>query len=140
MITTKQRAYLRSLANGIDTIMQIGKGGVNENMLIQMENALEARELIKCRTLDNCEYTSREAADGIASALDCEVIQVIGSRFVLFKVSQKHRKYDYINMEMIENKPEVKKTVVKPGYKIIKGAKPEGNLQNRIKPQGGKKY
>lgn len=138
-MTGKQRAWLRSQATSLDTIFQIGKGGVNENMLIQMENALEARELIKCRTLDNCEYTSREAADGIAAALECEVIQVIGSRFVLFKLSENHRKYDYINMEIIEKKPEVKKTIVKPGYKIIKGSKPANKFQSKSKPQGGKK-
>lgn len=132
-MTGKQRAWLRSQATSLDTIFQIGKGGVNENMLIQMENALEARELIKCRTLDNCEYTAREAADGISAALECEVIQVIGSKFVLFKVSQNHRKYDYVNMQLIEKKPETKKVIVKPGYKILRGDK-----KSSPKPYGNK--
>ena len=66
MLNSKQRAYLRSLAVHIDTIFQIGKGGINDNMTEQISNALEARELIKLRVLDNSEYSSREAAEEIA--------------------------------------------------------------------------
>ncbi|MHC1694768.1 MAG: ribosome assembly RNA-binding protein YhbY [Eubacteriales bacterium] len=92
MITSKQRAYLRSLANPIDTIFQIGKGGVNINMIMQICDALEARELIKLRVLENSEYTAREAAQEIAERTDSEVVQVIGTRFVLYKQSRENKK------------------------------------------------
>ena len=95
-MTSKQRAYLRSLASTIDTIFQIGKGGISEEMCRQIENALDARELIKLRVLDNAEYGPREAAEEIAAATGSEVVTVIGTKFVLFRVSsrEKNRKID----------------------------------------------
>ena len=78
MITSKQRAYLRSLANSEPTIMQIGKGGIGENLIKTISDALEARELIKLSVLENCGYTAREAADELAEALGAEVAGVIG--------------------------------------------------------------
>ena len=68
MLTSKQRARLRSLANDMDTIMQVGKDGVNENMIKTVSDALEARELIKMRALENSGMTSREAAEELAEA------------------------------------------------------------------------
>ena len=93
-MTSKQRAYLRSLATQMDPIFQIGKGGVSEEMLRQIDNALEARELIKLRCLDTCEYSAREAGEGIAAAVDAVMVTAIGSRFVLYKESKKHKKID----------------------------------------------
>lgn len=103
-LSSKQRAWLRSQAQTLDTIFQVGKGGVNENMLKQIEDALEVRELIKCKTLDNCEYSTKEAGEGIAAAVDAELVQVIGSKFVLFKVSSTpaNRKYNVSDMKLIE--------------------------------------
>ena len=66
-MTSKQRAYLKKLAANIDTIFQVGKGDISENMVIQISNALEARELIKLRVLDNSLYSAREAAEEIRS-------------------------------------------------------------------------
>lgn len=95
-MTSKQRAYLRSLASTQDTIFQIGKGGISEEMLRQISNALEARELIKLRVLDNAEYGPGEAANEIAEALSADVVTVIGTKFVLFRPSskEKNRKID----------------------------------------------
>ncbi len=95
-MTSKQRAYLRSMASQIDTIFQIGKGGISEEMCNQISNALDARELIKLRVLDNAEYLPREAAEEIAEAVGAEVVTVIGTKFVLFRVSskEKNRKID----------------------------------------------
>lgn len=95
-MTSKQRAYLRSMASQIDTIFQIGKGGISEEMCSQISNALDARELIKLRVLDNAEYLPREAAEEIAEAVGAEVVTVIGTKFVLFRVSskEKNRKID----------------------------------------------
>lgn len=85
MLTSKQRAALRSIAANYDTIFQIGKGGVTEAMCAQIGEALRKRELIKLRVLDNSGYTAREAADQIADFLDADVVKVIGSKFVLFR-------------------------------------------------------
>ncbi|MGN1095874.1 MAG: ribosome assembly RNA-binding protein YhbY [Eubacteriales bacterium] len=94
MLTSKQRAYLRGRANDYETIFQVGKGGITENMLEQIDNALEARELIKLRTLENSDLFAREAAEIIAEKLGAYVVSVIGSRFVLYKESKKHKKID----------------------------------------------
>ena len=89
MLTSKQRAYLRGFASSYNTIFQIGKGGITETMCKDIGEALRKRELIKLRVLENSGYTAREAADEIAVATDSEVVQVIGSKFVLFKRNTK---------------------------------------------------
>ncbi len=94
MITSKQRAYLRSLSQNLDTIFQIGKGGITEEICNQIYNALEARELIKARVLDNSGYTAKEAAAIIAEVIECEVISCVGSRFVLYKESTKKKRIE----------------------------------------------
>ena len=94
MLTSKQRAQLRGLAATEDTIVHIGKGGITENMTEQIGNALEARELIKLRVLDNSEYGAREAAEIIAEKVGADVVSVVGSRFVLYRESEKHKKID----------------------------------------------
>ncbi len=94
MLTSKQRAYLRSLAANLDTIFQIGKGGISDETCTQIANALEARELIKARVLDNSGYTAREAADIIAEAISCDVVQCVGTKFVLYKESVKKKRIE----------------------------------------------
>ena len=85
-LTSKQRAQLRGLANGLETILQIGKDGIGENLIKQANDALEARELIKGRVLDNnLEYDARRAAEELAKATRSEVVQVIGTKFVLYR-------------------------------------------------------
>lgn len=91
MITSKQRAQLRALANSIDTIFQVGKQGVNEQLIKQVDDALEARELIKLRVLETSPQNVREVADSIANEVSCDVVQVIGSRFVLYRESREHK-------------------------------------------------
>ncbi len=92
MITSKQRAHLRALSQDLDTIFQIGKGGITEEICRQLANALEARELIKARVLDNSGYTAKEAANKIAEVIECEVVSCVGTRFVLYKESTKNSK------------------------------------------------
>ena len=92
MITSKQRAYLRSLSTELDTIFQIGKGGISEETCTQIANALEARELIKARVLDNSGYTAKEAAVEISESIGCEVVSCVGSKFVLYKESEKKKR------------------------------------------------
>ena len=89
-LTSKQRSQLRGMANALAPIVHIGKDGIGENLIKQTDDALEARELIKCRVLENSMLTAREAADALAQATRSEVVQVIGTRFVLYR--QTHRK------------------------------------------------
>ncbi len=85
MLTSKQRAFLRSLANDIDTIVMVGKGNMSDQIIKQADDALTAREIIKGRVLETSELSSREAAEIIAAQTGSEVVQVIGSKFVLFR-------------------------------------------------------
>lgn len=94
MITSKQRSYLRSLANTMEPIFQLGKGGIEESFLKQIEDALEARELIKVHVLNNSGLEPREASDYICRELSCEGIQTIGSKIVIYKRSQKKPKIE----------------------------------------------
>ena len=94
MITSKQRAYLRSLAADIPTIMQVGKCGVSENLIKTVSDALEARELVKLSVLDNSDETPRTAAEALAEAVDAEVVSVIGKKFVLYRESVKDKRIE----------------------------------------------
>ena len=94
MLNSKQRAYLRSLASNLDTIFQIGKAGITEETCTQIFNALEARELIKARVLDNSGYTAKEAAEEIADAVGCDVVACVGTKFVLYKESTKKKRLE----------------------------------------------
>ncbi len=91
-MTSKQRAYLKKIASSISPIFQVGKNEISQNMISQLNNALEARELIKLHVLDNSEYSAREAADIISNKTASEVVCVIGNKFVLFKRSEKSPK------------------------------------------------
>lgn len=94
MITSKERAYLRGLANNMSPIFQIGKNGVEESFLNQLEEALEARELIKIKVLENSGLSAREASDKICESINCEGIQAIGSKIVLYKESKNKKKIE----------------------------------------------
>lgn len=94
MITSKQRAYLRGLANGIPTIMQIGKGGIGENLIKTVSDALEARELIKLGVLENSMETPREVADALSEATGSDVVGVIGRKIILYRESLNHKKIE----------------------------------------------
>lgn len=89
MITSKQRAYLRGLANDIPAIMQIGKGGLTDNLIRTCSDALEARELIKLSVLENCGETPRAVADSLADALGADVVAVTGKKAVFYRRSSK---------------------------------------------------
>lgn len=88
-LTSKQRSQLRALAAAEDTIVQVGKGGVTENVIASVSAALKARELIKGRVLENSMLTAREACDTLCEACKAEAVQVIGTKFVLYKRNEK---------------------------------------------------
>jgi len=96
MLTSKQRAQLRGMAATADTILHIGKDGITANVVTEMENALRARELVKGRVLENSMLTAREACDALSAACRAEQVQVIGSKFVLYKRNGKEPKIELI--------------------------------------------
>ena len=87
MITTKQRAFLRGLGNALEPVMQIGKESITDNVLNGVYLLLEARELVKVKVLKNCDMDAKEIANLLAQKLEAEVVQVIGSIFILYKKS-----------------------------------------------------
>ena len=89
MLDNKQKKYLKSLANGLNAIFQVGKDGVSKNQIIGIKDALEAHELVKISILKTCLSPVREVALDIASATRAEIIQVIGRTIVLYKESKK---------------------------------------------------
>ena len=88
-LTSKQRSQLRALAAAEDTIVQVGKGGITENLIASVSAALKARELVKGRVLENSMLSAREACDALCEACGAEAVQVIGTRFVLYKRREK---------------------------------------------------
>ena len=87
-MTGKQRAFLRAQANGLRSIIQIGKQDIGENLIAQVDGALETRELIKLHVLETSMLSAREAAAELSEATGSEVVQVIGTRFVLYRESK----------------------------------------------------
>ena len=101
-LTSKQRAQLRGLANELQPIVHIGKDGIGENLIKQADDALEARELIKCKVLENSMLTAREACDELSKATRSEQVQVIGTKFVLYR---QHYDSTKRKIELIKDKP-----------------------------------
>lgn len=92
MLTSKQRAYLRGLANSLDPIVIVGKDGVTDNVVIQVRDALRARELIKGKVLESALLTAREVSDALCRRCGADAVQCIGSRFVLYRKNEKEPK------------------------------------------------
>ena len=93
MLTSKQRAILRSKANTLDPVFQIGKGEINEPMVQSTLDCLAARELIKLKVLENSPYTAKEAAALLAEKTGADCVQVIGSKFVLYLQKEKESQF-----------------------------------------------
>lgn len=104
-LTSKQRAQLRGLANSIDTILHIGKDGLGDNLIAQADAALEARELVKGKVLENSLLSAREGAEALAKATRSEVVQVIGTKFVLYRPSHNKEKKDKIELVKPAKRP-----------------------------------
>lgn len=92
MLTSKDRAALRKIANSLDTILQVGKGGIGEQVIKQADDALEAREIIKGKVLENAPAFAREVAEELAATTNSDVVQVIGTKFVLYRKNKKNPK------------------------------------------------
>lgn len=91
MISSKQRAFLRKEANGLEPIFQIGKGGITDELVNQLRNAIEARELIKVHILETAMLDTKAALGDIAVRLSAEPVQAIGSKIVLYKRAEKEK-------------------------------------------------
>lgn len=91
-MTSKERAYLRGLANTLDSIFQVGKGGISDVLLKQLSNALDARELIKISVLETAPGNAKELAEEIAKGTGSIVVQTIGNKITLFKQKKKDSK------------------------------------------------
>mgnify|MGYP006302997075 CR=1 FL=1 len=97
MLSGKQRSFLRGKANSMDPLFQIGKDGISENVITQVDDALEARELIKLRVLNNSLYTAKEAANELVEACNAEFIQAIGNVLVLYRRNDDNPRYNLPN-------------------------------------------
>ena len=89
MLSSKERAYLRKLANGLPAIFRVGKGGITPEFTKSVDEALEARELVKINVLDNCGLDVKEIAETVSARTKSDVVQVIGNRIVFYRRSKK---------------------------------------------------
>ena len=94
MITTKQRAYLRKLAQTLDPIFQVGKNGVTDTLIQDLENALEARELIKITLLNTIPYDKETISREIEEKTASQIVQIVGNKLTLYKQSTKNPKIE----------------------------------------------
>ena len=91
-MTSKQRAYIRGLANTIDAIFQVGKNGISDNLVTQLSDALEAREIIKINVLENSDFNVKELGILLADKTNSELIQTVGNKITLFRQKKKNSK------------------------------------------------
>ena len=131
MLTSKQRAQLKALAADADTILIIGKGGITENVIVQTDTALRARELVKGRVLESALLTPREVGEQLCEECHAELVHVIGSKFVLFR-----RNLDEPKIALVRNNPKNAKAktvkAVKPAQKV-KAAKAAARKEQSAK-------
>ena len=92
MITTKQRAFLRAQSNGLEAILQVGKNGINDNLIKQVNDALEARELIKITVLNTAPLEPREVCDALCTACGAQPVSTVGWKIVLYRESTENKK------------------------------------------------
>ena len=113
MLKGKQRAYLRSIANTLDPITQIGKDGVSESFLEQLDGMLRTREIVKVTILDTAGLDTKEAANAVCEALRAEFVQAIGSKFTLYKKNMEEPKIVFPGHEQAKAKVKVENTTKK---------------------------
>lgn len=94
MLSGKQKKYLRKQSNRIKPILQVGKGGINHNLIVQVKDALEAREIIKISILQNNADDKNEVAEEISAKADAEIVQIIGSTIILYKESSENKEIE----------------------------------------------
>ena len=123
MLNGKQRAYLRSLSNKIEPIFQIGKGGINDNQLNQIKDALEKRELVKIHVLENSLLDTRSVCDEVAHLLGAEPVQAIGKKFIIYKESKENKTIDLKDAELSDTQRMIKKAKMENKKTVAKNTK-----------------
>lgn len=91
MITSKQRSFLRSMAHSIDPVAYLGKQGLTENVVKQIDICLESRELVKVKLQEGCDLNAKEVANEVAERLGAEFVQAIGHKFTLYRESKDNK-------------------------------------------------
>ncbi len=94
MITSKQRRYLKGLAHDLDPTVYIGKAGLTDNIISEMETGFELRELVKVKLQEGCELNAKDAANMVVERTDAEFVQAIGRKFTLYKRSKENAKIE----------------------------------------------
>ena len=94
MITSKQRSFLRSMAHSIDPVVYIGKAGITDNIIKELDNCLEARELVKVKIQEGCLLKAKETANELAPKLNAEFVQAIGRKFTLYRESKENKQIE----------------------------------------------
>ncbi len=141
MLNGKQRAYLRSLSNKLEPIFQIGKGGINDNQLKQIDDALEKRELVKIHVLENSFLDTRLICDEVAKLLGAEPVQAIGKKFIIYKESKENKKIDLKDAYLSDTQRMIKKAKMseKAKGKSTKKAKSSNQFKPSSKFKGERK-
>ena len=130
MLTSKERAELRAQANTLDTTLMVGKGGVTEAVIAEAENQLDTRELVKGKVLEGAMMTPREACDEICEATGADGVAVIGTKFVIYRVSEK------LQRERNQTgRAKKKATPVSKANPVRKGAKARRDAARKVRQQ-----
>lgn len=130
MLTSKERAELRAQANSLDTTLMVGKGGVTETVIAEAENQLTARELIKGKVLEGAFMTPREVSDAICEATGADGVAVIGTKFVIYRFSEKCQQ-ERNQTGRAKRKP----TPVSKADPVRKGARARRAAQKKVREQ-----
>lgn len=130
MLTSKERAELRAQANTLDTTLMVGKGGVTEAVIAEADNQLETRELVKGKVLEGAMMTPREVSDEICAATGADGVAVIGTKFVIYRFSEK------LQAERNQSgRAKKKATPASKSNPVRKGAKARRDAARRVREQ-----
>lgn len=130
MLTSKERAALRAQANGLDTTLMVGKDGVTEALIAEADNQLNARELVKGKVLENAMLTPREVCDAICEETGADGVAVIGTKFVIYRFSEK------VQQERNQTgRAKKKATPVSKANPVRKGAKARRQAAQKVRQQ-----
>ena len=130
MLTSKERAELRARANGLETTLMIGKDGVTDAVIAEADNQLTARELVKGKVLENAMLTPREVSDAICEATGADGVAVIGTKFVIYRYSEK------LQQERNQTgRAKKKATPVSKANPVRKGAQARRQAAQRVRQQ-----
>lgn len=130
MLTSKERAELRAKANALDTTLMVGKDGVTETVIAEADNQLTARELIKGKVLESAFMTPREVSDAICEATGADGVAVIGTKFVIYRFSEKCQAE-----RNATGRAKRKPTPVSKADPVRKGARARRAAQKKVREQ-----